>query len=106
MNSSERMASHCLACRAGMIPLNAVLAQTAFSPIAFAMASPSSTSAPTGFCAVSRNSSGGELRSEQYLIWPPCSSAPAGTGTLLDAADAPVEEEAGASEELPHPARE
>ena len=82
------MASHCLACSAGMIPSNPVFRQTALTPIILANAVPMSMSEPTGLLPGAYDSNGGNEMSTQNVILPALAMFAGGLTVAADAADA------------------
>src|ERR1700755_2182712 len=82
------MASHCLACSAGMIPSKPVFRQTALTPIILANAVPMSMSEPTGLLPGANDSNGGDEMSAQKLILPALAMFAGGLIAAADAADA------------------
>src|SRR3954447_4638430 len=80
------IASHCLACSAGMIPSNPVFRQTALTPIILAKAVPMSMSEPTALFPGAYDSNGGDEMSTQKCVLPALPMFPGGFILAADAA--------------------
>src|SRR5689334_24374872 len=82
------IASHCLACSAGMIPSKPVFRQTALTPIILANAVPMSMSEPMGLLPGAYDSNGGNEMSTQYVILPALLMFGGGVIVAAEATDA------------------